>query len=69
MIIKNKYGYELIEYIPCDEQEIKQYKNVTGAGIVIKVKDNFLIGFNNWRKQWKIPASLKADDDRLFLLN
>lgn len=56
MIIKNKCGYELLEYIPCDEQEIKQYKNVTGAGIVIKVKDNFLIGFNNWRKQWEIPA-------------
>lgn len=35
MIIKNKCGYELLEYIPCDEQEIKQYKNVTGAG-----KDN-----------------------------
>ena len=35
MIIKNKCGYELLEYIPCDEQEIKQYKNVTGAGIVI----------------------------------
>lgn len=24
MIIKNKCGYELLEYIPCDEQEIKQ---------------------------------------------
>lgn len=56
MIIKNKCGYELLEYIHCDEQEIINYENVTGAGIVVKVNDEFLIGFNNWRKQWEIPA-------------
>lgn len=56
MIIKNKCGYELLEYIPCDEQEIINYENVTGAGIVVKVNDEFLIGFNNWRKQWEMPA-------------
>ena len=56
MIIKNKCGYELLEYIPCNEQEIINYENVTGAGIVVKVNDEFLIGFNNWRKQWEIPA-------------
>lgn len=56
MIIKNKCGYELLEYIPCNEKEIINYENVTGAGIVVKVNDEFLIGFNNWRKQWEIPA-------------
>ncbi len=56
MITKNKCGYELLEYIPCNEQEIINYENVTGAGIVVKVNDEFLIGFNNWRKQWEIPA-------------
>ncbi len=56
MIIKNKCGYELLEYISCDEQEIINYDNVTGAGIVFKVNSNYLIGFNNWRKQWEIPA-------------
>lgn len=56
MIIKNKCGYELLEYIPCDEQEIMNYDNVTGAGIVFSVNNKYLIGFNNWRKQWEIPA-------------
>ena len=56
MITKNKCGYELLEYIPCNEQEIINYENVTGAGIVVKVNDEFLIGFNNWRKQGEIPA-------------
>jgi len=56
VITKNKCGYELLEYIPCNEQEIINYENVTGAGIVVKVNDEFLIGFNNWRKQWEMPA-------------
>lgn len=56
MIIKNRCGYELLSYIPCDEQEIINYENVTGAGIVFKVNSSYLIGFNNWRKQWEIPA-------------
>ena len=38
MIIKNKSGYELLEYISCREQEIIDYKNVTSAGVVFKVK-------------------------------
>jgi len=56
VITKNKCGYELLEYIPCNEQEIINYENVTGAVIVVKVNDEFLIGFNNWRKQWEMPA-------------
>lgn len=56
MTIKNKCGYELLEYISCLEKEITNYENVTGAGIVFKVNNSYLLGFNNWRKQWEIPA-------------
>ena len=56
MIAKNKCGYELLEYIPCDEQEIINYKNVTGAGVVYKVGNKYLIGFNDWRMQWELPV-------------
>lgn len=55
-MIKNKLGYELLEYIPCAENEITKFENVTGAGVVVKVNNKILIGFNNWRKQWEIPA-------------
>ena len=55
-MIKNKGGYELIEYISCDEQEIINYKNVTGAGVVFKVDNRYLIGFNDWRMQWELPV-------------
>ena len=56
MITKNKCGYELLEYIPCDENEIINYKNVTGAGVVYKVGNKYLIGFNDWRMQWELPV-------------
>lgn len=62
MIIRNKCGYELLEYISCNEEEIINYENVTGAGIVFKVNSNYLIGFNNWRKQWEyLQAELKKE--------
>ena len=56
MNIKNKTGYELLEFIPCSEDDLKNFDNVTGAGVLYKVNDAYLIGFNNWRKQWEIPA-------------
>ena len=55
-MISNKVGYELLEFIPCDEKDLVNYENITGAGIVFKVDNNYLVGYNNWRKQWEIPA-------------
>ena len=55
-MIKNKSGYELIEYIPCDEHEIVNYENVTSAGVIFKVNNSYLIGFNDWRMQWELPV-------------
>jgi len=56
MIIENRCGYKLLEYIPCSEDDIVNYDNVTSAGIVVNIGANYLIGFNNWRKQWELPA-------------
>ena len=56
MTIKNKSGYELLEYISCKEQEIIDYKNITSAGVVFKVENKYLIGFNDWRMQWELPV-------------
>ena len=56
MNIKNKGCYVLLEYIPCEEQEIINYKNVTSAGVVFKINNQYLIGFNDWRMQWELPV-------------
>lgn len=56
MLAKNKNGYILLEYLNINEEEIINYKNITGSFAIINVKGKFLIGYNNWRKQWEFPA-------------
>lgn len=56
MNTKNKAGYELLDFIPCSEEDINDYKNITGAGVIFEIDGKYLVGFNNWRLQWEIPA-------------
>lgn len=56
MLAKNKSGWILLEYLEIEENEITDYDNVTGAFAIVKVKDKYLIGYNNWRNQWEFPA-------------
>lgn len=55
-MITNRNGYELLEYISCSEEELNNYENITGAGVIFEVDNKYLVGFNNWRLQWEIPA-------------
>ena len=56
MIAKNRSGWSLHEFIDITENQITEYSNVTGAYSIVKVGDKYLIGYNNWRKQWEFPA-------------
>ena len=56
MLAKNKSGWVLLEYLVIEESKINEYDNVTGSYAIISVNDNFLFGFNNWRKQWELPS-------------
>ncbi len=55
-IVKNKSGWILHEYISIQEEQISEYPNVTGSYAIVKVGDRYLIGYNDWRKQWEFPA-------------
>lgn len=55
-IAKNKSGWLLHEYISIQEEQISEYPNVTGSYVIVKVGDRYLIGYNDWRKQWEFPA-------------
>ena len=56
VIAKNRSGWILHEYISIPEEEISDYQNVTGAYAIVKVGDKYLVGYNDWRKQWEFPA-------------
>ena len=56
VIAKNRSGWILHEYLNVREEQISEYPNVTGAYAIVKVGDEYLIGYNTWRKQWEFPA-------------
>lgn len=56
MLAKNKSGWILEDYLYIDEAEIERYENVTGAFAIIFIKEKVLLGYNDWRKQWELPA-------------
>lgn len=56
MIAENKNGYKLLEYIPINEEDVNKYENITSAGVVFEVNGKYLLGWNNWRKQWELAV-------------
>ena len=53
-IAKNKSGWILHEYISIQEEQISEYPNVTGSYAIVKVGDQYLIGYNDWREVYII---------------
>lgn len=56
ILARNRSGWSLLEYIDIEEADIDQYDRVTGAFAIVCIKGFYLIGFNNWRRQWEFPA-------------
>ena len=56
MQVENKGGYKLLEYLKINEDNINNYNNITSAGVVLEVDGKYLIGWNNWRKQWELAV-------------
>lgn len=55
MIVKDSRGNELLEIISVDEAEAERsYDNITHALAVVKTGDEYLMGWNHWRKSWEI---------------
>lgn len=53
---RNRSGWSLLEVKNIEEWEMDNYNRVTGAYAIVCIKGRYLIGFNNWRKQWEFPA-------------
>lgn len=55
MIIKDERGNELLEIIDVEEKEAEQkYSPVNHALAVVKVGEDYLMGWNHFRKDWEI---------------
>ena len=66
MIIKDKKGNELLEIIQVEElQATNLYHPVTHALVVVKIGDDYLLGWNKWRKNWEIFGGCMEEGESL----
>lgn len=64
MIVKDLKGNELLEMIDVEEAEVEtSYDNVTHALVVVKVGEEYLLGWNKWRQNWEIFGGCIEDGE------
>jgi 8-oxo-dGTP diphosphatase len=63
-MMKNKnYGRRFLGFINIREAEMDQFYPLAGSFAVIECQQKFLLCYNNWRKQWEIPAGSRENDE------
>ena len=66
MIIKDIKGNELLEVIKVEEaQAMDLYQPVNHALVVVKIGDEYLLGWNKWRKDWEIFGGCMEEGESL----
>lgn len=66
MIVKDSKGSELLEIIRVNEDEAdEQYKPISHCLAVVKVGDDYLMGWNKWRQNWEIFGGCREDKETL----
>lgn len=66
MIVKDGKGNELLAVIPADEETAQQeYTPVTHALVVVKVGEEYLMGWNHWRQCWEVFGGCIDADESL----
>ena len=55
MLIKDVKGNELLDLVKTDEDKADaEYKPITHCLAVVKVGDDYLLGWNKYRQEWEI---------------
>lgn len=66
MIIKDAKGNELLEIIQVEEaRALDLYHPITHALVVVKIGDDYLLGWNKWRKDWEIFGGCMEEGESL----
>ena len=66
MILKDDRGNELLGIISCDEARAEWgYSPITHCLLVVKLGDDYLLGWNNWRHDWEIFGGCREEGETL----
>ena len=66
MIVADARGNELLEIINISEENAdKEYEPIDHCLIVVKIGNDYLMGWNKWRKDWEIFGGCREDNETL----
>ena len=66
MIAVDSKGNELLDIIDVSEADAdKKYEPVNHCLVVVKIGDDYLMGWNNWRKDWEIFGGCREKKETL----
>lgn len=64
MIVKDARGNEFLEFMPIHEEDAVQVcKPLTHSLAVVHLRDDFLLGWNQYRRQWEIFGGCMEKDE------
>lgn len=53
----NQWNYQLLEFIPHNNEEyLTLYNPITSSMVILSCQNRFLFGFNTLRKRWEVPC-------------
>ena len=66
MLVVDGKGNELLEIINVNEADAeKKYEPINHCLVVVKIGDDYLLGWNNWRKDWEIFGVCREENESL----
>ena len=66
MIFKAKNGAEIIEKINISENEaIKRFSELNHVLVIVKIEDDYLLGYHKWRDDWETFGGLIEEGESL----
>lgn len=65
MLAIDSSGNKLLEFIEVKEDSVKEFSPITVCLLVVKIGEDFLMGFNHWRKCWEIFGGCPEDGETL----
>ena len=66
MIVRDSAGNELLAIIDLPEETAEQqYSPVTHTLLVVKIGEEYLLGWNRWRQDWEIFGGCKEEGESI----
>lgn len=66
MIFKAKNGAQIVEKIDVDETEaINKLMNLNHVLVIVKIEDDYLLGYHNWRNDWETFGGIIEEGESL----